>query len=423
MGNAACGWTGSALALVLVTSAAPAAATGMIGHIYVSELALERLPAGELRSVLEERQSLWENGSFFPDSGYAAGDPYGELAHWAEFVEAYLQWIRSNHTPPYTTGGAADHVAVLMGAASHGMVDQTFDILFWDRVAAVDGDASELDTGMDAWLVADRDRHAAEGVHIDAVALAELFGTHLDHVVTPTTIAEGMDTAIMGQKVVELMLAPGDKFRDDMPWGAGSYLDPEVPGSYPWSAEVVWRYWQNLWRRLHGDLDLAESVIGTHPSSAGPRLAVNHESLDSYVTVFVGHGIDRDSIDAQTVRVEEADGQVVPTQIRLRGDRWAGTIQLQPMGDWAYETTYSLIVEQVVTLNGEPLTSPFRLDFRTECAPGNEAACSPPDPAPPTAVGEGSEGCQMATSAPPGLPWWLLTTGAPLLLRRFRRRR
>jgi hypothetical protein len=410
-----------AAALMATTGAEPATATGMIGHIYVTEVALEGLPAGELKSLLEERPGQWESGSFFPDSGYAADDPYGEIAHWSEFVEAYLQWIVSTYAPPFTAGPAADHVAVLMGAASHGMVDQTFDILFWDRVAAIDGDASELDTGIDAWLVADRDRHAAEGNHVDAVVLADLFAADLSHIVPVTTIADGMDTAIMGQKAVELLLAPGDKFRATMPWGAASYLEPDVPGSYPFSAAVVARYWQNLWRRLHGDLDLGEIIIGTHPSTAGPRLASAQGSLDSFVTVFVGHGIDRASVDGQTVRLETMDGWVVPSDIRLRGDTWAGTIQLQPTEDLAYETAYRLIVEQLVTLNGESMTTPFQLELTTDCAPGNEAACAEPEPTAPEVAGEASGGCRLAAPATGGAPLWLFMGGLSLFFwRRFR---
>jgi len=396
-----------------------AEATGMIGHIYVSEKALEQLPAGELKSLLEPRTAYWENGSFLPDSGYAAEDAYGEMAHWAQFVEAYIQWIQAHYEPPYTSGEAANHVAVLMGAASHSMVDQVFDILFWDKVAVMDGSAEDLDTGIDAWIVGDLDRRAADQVVIDPAALADIFSTYFDYEVSPDTIAGGMETAIQGQQVVELVLAPGDLFREDMPWAYAHYLDPKVPGSYPWGAEVIWRYWQNLWRRLGGDHGLDEAIIGTHPRE-GERIAVGHDSLDSYVTFFVGHGMTPESITEQSAWIENADEQVVPTALRVRGDDWIGTIQLRPLQDWDYETTYTMVLDGLQSLYGEQLDEPYRLEFATECAPGNEAACAEPTPVAPAAVDD--EGCGFtappARGGSPGL--WLLAI-VVLAARRGRR--
>ena len=76
--------------LMLTLPAVTARGTGMMGHIYVSEQALDHVTIGELETLLRERKDLWENGSFLPDSGYAASNPYGEMAHWSQFVEGYI---------------------------------------------------------------------------------------------------------------------------------------------------------------------------------------------------------------------------------------------------------------------------------------------------------------------------------------------
>ncbi len=405
---------GILVGLMLTLPAVTARATGMMGHIYVSEQALEYVTTAELETLLRERKDLWENGSFFPDSGYAASDPYGEMAHWSQFVEGYISWIRANYDAPYTSGPAADHVAVLMGAASHGMVDQTFDILFWDKVDVVDGDAEELDTGIDAWLVADKNRHADDAVYVDTKVLSQIFQDSFSHQVSAQTINDGMETAMQGQRAVELVLAPGDKFAELMPWGRDHYLDGEAAGSYPFSAPLIARYWENIYRRLQGDYSLDGLVLGVHPRPF-ERLSVDSSSLDSYLTLFVGHGVDRDSITAESVRIEDADAKVIATQIRVRGDQWAGTIQLKPEQDWAYKTPYTLIVDKLVTLNGKTLSTPYRYDFETQCASG-DSSCDPPIPGDPTLP----MGCSLSDGAPTTmLPFaGLLLLIAVALLRR-----
>jgi len=366
----------------------------MMGHIYVSEQAIDHVTTAELKALLVQRKDLWENGSFMPDSGYAAGDAYGEMAHWSQFVEGYISWIRANYDAPYTSGPAADHVAVLMGAASHGMVDQTFDILFWDKVDKVDGDAEELDTGIDAWLVADKNRKADDAVYLDTKVLSQIFQDSFSHQVSAQTINDGMETAMQGQRAVELVLAPGDKFAELMPWGRDHYLDNEAAGSYPFSAPLIARYWENIYRRLHGDYSLDGLVLGVHPRPF-ERLSIDSSSLDSYVTLFVGHGIDPASITADNVRIEDADAKVIATQIRVRGDKWAGTIQLKPEQDWAYKTRYTLILDELVTLNGKTLSTPYRYDFETQCEPG-DSSCDPPQPGDPSLP----MGCSSSARAP-----------------------
>lgn len=405
----------AALAAALAGWAPDARATGMQGHMYVSEVALSHLPQGDLKALLQARRDAWLNGSFFPDSGYAANDPYGEMAHWEQFVEAYLQWIRASYEPPFTTGPAADHVAVLMGVASHSMVDQVFDSLFMAKVDEMDGDTDDLDTGIDTWIVVDLDRKENPEVVIDAQAMSEVFSAGLAYEVSPATILGGMDTAKMAIGGVITVLASGhQKFRDVNPWGSKHYLSEDVPGAYPHCAEVTARYWQSLWRRLQGDESFGDALVGVTPGHGARNVAVAHDSVDGRVTLFFGYGLDRDSVTDTSIVVQDEQGQVVPTSVSMMGDAWAGTVKLTPLQDWSYRSIYTVrVTTQVATLYGTHPDEDLVSAFTTACAPDDESC------APDASNGEG--GCSVGRVSSDGWAWLSLLALGVLASRRSRR--
>jgi MYXO-CTERM domain-containing protein len=414
----------AALAAGAVLSAPTAAqATGMQGHMYITELAVGQLPSGELKALLDARRTHYLNGAFFPDSGYAANDPYGEIAHWEQFVEAYLQWIRATYAPPYDQGEAADHVAVMMGAAAHGMEDQVYDILFFDKVGVVDGSTDELDTGTETFLVNDLDRRENPEVVLDAEAIAGVFRQELEPGLSGATIQDGMAIAKQALGLVILVLSKSNEgFLADYPWAAAHYLDPAVPGSYPNVAPAVAGYMQNLWRRLNGDEAMDAAIIASSPAPGGVGVAVDHTSLDSYVTFFSGHGLARESITEESVFVTDAAGAVVPCEIRLRGDAWANTVQLKPLADWDHHATYTLhVTSDVRSLHDRSLPAEHTQVFTTACAPGDEASCA--EVAEPSAsLAEG--GCSSRGGGErPGASGGLVTIAALAIAARRRRRR
>ena len=81
-----------ALILLFVSSAW---ANGAYTHIHMSQIAVKDLPDGPLKDLMSDPTIVpwYEAGSMFPDSGYAASDGYGELAHWPPFQNAYIQYI------------------------------------------------------------------------------------------------------------------------------------------------------------------------------------------------------------------------------------------------------------------------------------------------------------------------------------------
>ncbi|MCA9642865.1 MAG: hypothetical protein KC492_19345, partial [Myxococcales bacterium] len=369
--------------LTLTLAVAPeASANGMLGHMYTSELAISHVQTPELKQLLLDHPDQYLNGSFLPDSGYAAGDGYGEIAHWSGFVQGYLTWIQQTYSPPYDQGPAAEHVAVLLGAASHGMADESFDILLYDRAALLDGDTNELDTGTDVWLVNDRAITYDPPLVIDADALSQVFGNFTNHQVEPQVIVDGMTKAKSAHALVKTVLAPGHQsFRDKYPWASKAYLNPAVPGSYPYNARVIANYWEQIWRRLNSNVSVDASLfVGIDPAPDGADaeryLALDHTSIDGWITLFSGHGLEGSSLDSNSIQLLDPSGNVVPYTLRVRGDAWAHTIQLKPDADVAPKVTYRVkVTPAATTLNGEHLAADYTAEVKTACAEGDEASC------------------------------------------------
>ncbi|MEZ4231531.1 MAG: Ig-like domain-containing protein [Polyangiaceae bacterium] len=360
----------------------PALANGMLGHMYTSELAISHVQTPELKQLLLDHPDEYLNGSFLPDSGYAAGDGYGEIAHWSGFVQGYLTWIQQSYSPPYDQGPAAAHVAVLLGAASHGMADESFDILLYDKSVLVDGDPKELDTGTDVWLVNDRTIDYDPPVVLDAEALSEVFANFTNHQVAPQVILDGMSKAKSAHSLVKNVLAPGhQRFREQYPWASKAYLDPSVPGSYPYNARVIANYWEQIWRRLDSNVSVDSSLVaGIDPAPSGAAseryLALDHTSIDGWITLFTGHGLEGSSLDSDSVQLLDPDGNSIPYTLRLRGDAWAHTIQLEPDADLQPKVVYRVkVTPAATTLNGEHLAEDYVAEVKTACAPGDEASC------------------------------------------------
>jgi hypothetical protein len=337
--------SGVALSVAALAAASPASATGMHGHIWSSHCALETVTDARLKPLLETHRVRLDNGSFFPDSGYAAKHEYGETAHWEKFVDGYIKWLRAKHADPVRD--APQHVAFLMGAASHGLVDQTFDILYMDKVREVDGPTDDLDTSMDIFLAARR--KFVPDLAYDANELVDVFGKNVALTVPASEIKEGMDLARVGMGFVAEILWKDDAKRSaQYPWAKANYQDPRVPGSYPWGALAVAKYWENILRRLDGDSSAEALVVATDPPHA-----VTAGKMDAFVTAFVGYGVKRPSITASSFFVIDAAGSVIPTEIRIRGDEYATTLQLKPKGDWAEGAPYKLVLDTAIeTVDG-----------------------------------------------------------------------
>jgi hypothetical protein len=191
-------------AALLAALAAPAAwANGQTTHVWISRAARQLVPAGPLGDLVRdpELEAALVHGTMFPDGGYPIGHPYGEAAHWEPFQVEYLAWIRRTYGPPYDDQEARQHVAFLLGLASHGMADQTFDAHYQNRSQRYDGAlgwaaGDSMDEATDfewAWLTGAQD---VPERWVPAATLVEVFATR--------GIEVDEDTLDAGQDLLEL---------------------------------------------------------------------------------------------------------------------------------------------------------------------------------------------------------------------------
>lgn len=363
-----------------------ASANGIVSHMHISDLALRRLPPGELRDLLSDPElvTIYRAGSVFPDSGYAASDAYGEICHWEPFTTAYIRWIRENHGDDLTTQEARFHIAFLMGQASHGLADQVFDSLFMARSTQLDGDSSNLDTAAEGWLVVEHDPMNQIEAVFDGDAMVDVFAGYPELLEGHDPDAATFETGrTQITRAIGAIYAFGwtwyDMYWVEMPWAATHYYEADnVPGSLPHVATFVTEYWQVLWERVHGRDTLGESFLGTWPEDGAVNFETDRDRVESRAMIVFGHGLDRSTFDGN-VRLLDSEGATVPAEARfIYGSPFANAVLVQANEDLAYDTEYVVEVGTGVRdIDGRAIPEPVSFSFRTRCAPDRLGDCPP----------------------------------------------
>ncbi|MCP4804634.1 MAG: zinc dependent phospholipase C family protein [Proteobacteria bacterium] len=352
-------------------------AHGIWGHVHVTGWAVENMPDDELRQFLLEPEvfNALLFGAVFTDTGYAIDDPaaraYSEHTHWEPFIEDYIEWMRVNDPPPWTTLESKKRVAFLMGCASHGMQDSIFDSLFLHQVELRDGAGqSETDPGTDGFLVLDDHIRFIPTEDIPFETVLELYeGLSAD--VTREVIDEavGLTTDVYINDDIGLTIAAGlgEQHADAMPWGREHYMDPEVPGSLRAEIFPTMRYQQAIWARLHDELDADDVTVFAFPEEPRRLRSGDPETVDSWVTLIFGAGV---TYEGELVELLDDDGQVVPfTQANTRwGAGHTRLVRLLPdepltAGGW-YTARLAPGAELI---DGRTTTEPYELTFQVAC--------------------------------------------------------
>ncbi len=434
---------------------ATASANGAYSHVHVSQLAVPMLPPGELRELLEDPALVpaYEAGSMFPDSGYAVSDDYGELAHWEPFLGAYIEHLRAKYAGDYSSMEARMQLAFLLGVASHGMADQSYDTTLLARAFEIDGPEPEgisVDQYADYFIVIDEDvvfTVDAWAPYGDLPAVIE--DASGGHVVTEALLMDAMSRMEGVTRLQsDLRVVRGLYWTawEHFPFLGTHIYDPEAVGSLPWLASLVAAYWQVVWRRLHATDDPnTDLVIRTVPEDGGVNWPVDRSESEAWgrVAIWFGYGVDRDTT-TPLLTMRDASGAVVETRFETAYDgRDRNLIFLAPTATLAYDSEYTVeIGAGVATLSGEVTTEPTAFSFRTRCAPDRLEDCppldpplvtgpipmrpTPPDAGPPRDAGSDAGvsapvgGCAIARTRSPSSV--LLLLGLALLLARARRR-
>ena len=282
--------------------ALPAAGNGQSTHLWITDHALTHVQNEALARLLhrDDLRPMLRNGTMFPDGGYAAGDPYGELAHWEQFQDAYCVYIEDTYDTPFTDEGAM-HVAFLMGLASHGMADQVFDSLFMERSKQYDtwgeGLTGSLDGASDVLLVHATAPQTAPEVWFPEELFEDLLQQAHTHEVSAQTMARGQ--ILLGAAIQWVTSASQDPeqirdYRNNYPWASQHLLDDTMPGAPPCEGEIIAGYWEHLWELLNNEATPEPRVFATMPEL---RARAHHplmQDVESRITVVFSNSLDQE---------------------------------------------------------------------------------------------------------------------------------
>jgi len=329
--------------LVLLVAPGAARANGNVSHLWVTLWARDELPQGELKDLLtrDDLDLMLRNGANFPDGGYAVNDGYGEIAHWEPFQTAYLDWIVDSYEPPWTDE-AAQHIAFLMGMASHGMSDQVYDSMYVTRAGVHDegapGSSIGLDGSTDVALAAEVGGLQAPELWVPDELMAQLMVEQMGHEVSAGTIRDGQALVAFSLYWVSEAAADPDVVAEHLeayPWACTHQMDEAVPGSPPTTAPVVAAYWERLWQRLHGEDPLAAPLLAQFPPEGSMDHPTDPDDVESMVSFVVARGLYADTVDADTVAVEDEAGEVRPVDAHVYYGQSSHVVNLRPTQGWA----------------------------------------------------------------------------------------
>ena len=371
------------LAALLV--AEPADAHGLWGHIQVTGWAVENMPDDELRAFLLEPEvfNALLFGAAFTDTGYAIEDgasrAYSEHTHWEPFITDFIEWIRVNDPPPWTSLESRKRVAFLLGCASHGLQDSIFDSLFLYQVEEHDGAGQgEVDPSTDGFLVIDEHVRFVPEQYLPMETLLELYEV-LDEEVTEAVITRAVDLVtvvyINDKAGLHIAATIGESYEDSLPWTRTHYLDPEIPGSLRTEIYPTMHYQQAVWARLNDAFDADDATVFAFPQTPRRLLSSDHTTVSSWTSLMFGTGVRYES-DLMTLL--GPDGESVA--FSLGNTRWGAEhtrlIQLVPEADLEPGAWYTARLRAGIdTIDGQTSQQSWEMSFQVACDEATADEC------------------------------------------------
>jgi hypothetical protein len=364
-----------------------ASANGQSSHLWISEQAIQRLPDGSLKELLSDAQfePQWRNGTMFPDGGYAVDDIYGEMAHWEPFQRAYLAWIQESYTPPWTPE-AKEHIAFLMGLASHGLADQSYDAMYFRRAYVYDATSTweeSFDTATDVAFVAET--HIQPTVDVWVPSIVYDIYQQQGHTVTPSVVEQGqsrLNLAVYWVGTTASQPDLVDDYQAQYPWGTTHQLDSSVAGNPSMEADIVVEYWQSIWRELNDGMD-DPLLLFTHPLDKSVGHPTNHEDIESSISMGLSVGINVDALQPEHIQVVDGEGQSQAILVDVFYGNNSHIINIEPLEDWSI-SDFTVILDPELPLNpsgtigqtlewtfstrSEPSTNDSNPDSKAGCA-------------------------------------------------------
>ena len=427
--------------LALVLPVVDAHAAGMTTHAWMAEAGFGHVKTPELRVLLERNRSMVLSGASYPDAGYYLGSvhpgaDFGEISHWEQFINAYVDHIRSKpecvETLADPAGPCAGLIAHLMGAAAHGMGDETWDWMFesqmpdhgehpyhrhrvddqpgWADLGTLPagGELQSLLVALDDATVGDDD-HPIFGVinspeyNMDVAAINIYGRVAFDSLPPPVldlvevyrdigredVTADGITaawagiTAILAAERASVLDAQG--VRNDMPWSAANMTTSQ--GGVFHTGSMIAGYYEALWRKLQGEHP-APRVVGTAPFDdtanvptdweGAQTFAGPHGDGDKRIIAVLSNGLAPDTPRhlPGAIRLLDPEGNEVTPRAGTPvtgpyGGPGVHSIAFFPAGDLEPCTTYTAeVTTDVQDHAGARLAEPYRWSFTTSGCTG-----------------------------------------------------
>ena len=215
---------------------------GMNGHVWVTERAIEQ--SSMVPSSSECHDAILF-GSIFPDSGYAVNHDYGELMHWAPFLNAGLNAlaeIQDDQERLVT-------FCFLVGIAAHGQQDEVFDSFFLPQVLLNDVLGQDaLDPFLDAYMVVNQLATSKPEVVLPGEFLVDVLQRDFGMEVTIDKLELGART--IKSVVIDNfhIIAPNfvEMHEEDFGWTRENFLESSTVGGLVSEIEVTKQYFDSL---------------------------------------------------------------------------------------------------------------------------------------------------------------------------------
>jgi hypothetical protein len=412
------------LALLVVPLAlpAPASANGNVSHQWITHAAIETTPAGgSLHALVSDPALLpmFDTGTMYPDWGYTPGATpeerdAGEASHWEPVQDAYRQWILANYSPPWSDE-ARRHLAFYLGMSSHGIADQSYDAMFFERSRFYEpGDHGEFDQDTDVMWAATTGPGQAPRAWIPADPLLELFQSIVGVAIDEASMEQQLGFVGIAIAAVGAIASDPAQVADaeaDFPWAAAHDDDPAMPGNPPHEGEIARRYWRSNWALVHGD-PVPRPVLWTHPADGSAGHATEAASIESWISVVHARALVGPDVDPSFFHVTDSMGTEAPLELDLFYGDGSHVVHLKPMVDLAVDEVYVVTIDPgIPTIHGEMLEGwsfTFSTGARAPTPLHDDAFWDEPDPyddEPPTdttggadETGAGSEATSGAAS-------------------------
>lgn len=343
-----------------------ASANGNVSHQWVSRTAIAGTPPGGSLHVLVSDPALLrmiDTGTMYPDWGYTPGATAeereaGEASHWEPVQEGYRQWIVSNYAPPWSEE-ARQHLAFYLGMSSHGLADQSYDAMFFERSRFYEpGDHGEFDQDTDVMWAATTGPGEPPRAWVPVAPLLTLFEDVTGVTIEESSMAQQLGFVGVAIAAVNAIASDPTQVADaeaDFPWAAAHDDDVAAPGNPPHEAEIVRRYWRSNWALVHGE-NVPRPVLWTHPADGSGLHPIEAASIESWVSIVFARALVGPDPDPAYFHLEDSSGAEVPLGLDLFYGDGSHVVHLKPAVDLLPDEVYVVTVDPgLPTIHGEAL--------------------------------------------------------------------